>query len=176
MNLFDFLLDARDSLINYFQTPDFQKFVLWAKLFSFGISSFLIFAILILLSRSRATWWIKERIDAFGKVNLPERLERYWQKIQARLEKTDEASLKLAVIEADNFFGDILKRMGLAGKDMGERLEQISREQLKSIDEVWDAHRLRNLIVHESDVHINREQAEKAVNAYKNALKELEVF
>jgi hypothetical protein len=164
------------SLLDYWQSPEGARLFLWVKVVSLAISTLLIFAILILLLRSRAVWWIGERLDSFKKVKLPERIQRDWEKIQARLEKDDEASLKLAVIEADNLLDEILKRMGLPGKDMGERLEQMSREQLKSLDDIWDAHRLRNLIVHKSDVVILKSQGKKAVEAYEKGLRELEVI
>lgn len=176
MNPTDFLLELYYNLADYIQTPQIQKIILAAKLVSFGICLVLLFSIIILLSRSKATWWIAERIDSFKKVKLPQQIERHWQKIKNRLEKNDEANLKLAVIEADNLLDDILKRMGLEGKDMGERLEKISKEQLKSLDEIWEAHRLRNLIVHESGIHIGKDEAEKSIGAYENALKELEVL
>ena len=131
---------------------------------------------IILLSRSRATWWVAERLDSFRKPNLPERMQKDWEKINDRLEKGDEASLKLAIIEADNMLEDVLKRMGMEGKDMGERLEQLNTEQFKSYNDVLEAHRLRNLIVHQKDILITKEQAERATKAYGEGLKELEVL
>ncbi len=165
-----------DYIIDYLNSAPVQEFLFWAKLTSIGICVLLLTTIIILLSRSQATWWVAERLDSFRKVKLPERLEKNWQKIQERLEKTDEANLKLAIIEADYLLDEILKRMGLAGKDMGERLEQLGVGQLKTIDEVWEAHRLRNLIVHQPNVMVTNHQVEKAIASYEKALKELEVL
>ena len=172
----DFFLDLYDNLAAYFNSAEFGRTIFWIKLTSYGISLLLIFVIAILISRSRATWWIKERVNSFCLPSLPERMEKDWQKIKSRLEKEDEASLKLAIIEADNMLDDVLRRMDLEGKDMGERLEKLSGRQLKSINDVWASHRLRNLIVHQADATVLKNQAEKAIEAYEKALKELEVL
>ncbi|OIO47448.1 MAG: hypothetical protein AUJ32_03030 [Parcubacteria group bacterium CG1_02_40_82] len=168
--------DIYNQLADKFKFPEFGRFLLWAKLISYSISTLLIFSMIILLSRSRATWWVAERLDSFRKPNLPERMQKDWEKINDRLEKGDEASLKLAIIEADNMLEDVLKRMGMEGKDMGERLEQLNTEQFKSYNDVLEAHRLRNLIVHQKDILITKEQAERATKAYGEGLKELEVL
>jgi len=171
-----FLLDFYDKIVFYFDSAEFTRTLFWLKFGSYSVSLLFIFAISILLSRSRATWWVGERLDSFKKVKLPERIEKDWAKIKDRMEKEDEASLKLAVIEADNMLDGILKRMGLEGKDMGERLEKLNAQQLTFINDIWDAHRLRNLIVHQSDILLTKNQVEKAVGAYEEALKELEVI
>ncbi len=172
----DFLLNFYDNITSYFNSSDFVRTVFWLKLSSYLVSLVLIFAIAILISRSRATWWIGERVDSFRKSKLPERIEKDWQKIKDRLQKDDEANLKLSVIEADSMLDDVLKRMGLEGKDMGERLEKLNAQQLTSINDVWGAHRLRNLIVHQSDILLTKNQIEKSISAYEKVLKELEVI
>lgn len=173
--MFNFL-DIYDQIVAYFQSDDFQKTLLWAKLVSFGISSLLIFSIIILLTRSRAAWWVGERLDSFRKAKLPERISRDWQKIQERLEKEDEASLKLAVIEADNLIDEALRRMGLEGKDMGERLEKLTQQNLNSINDLLDAHRLRDLIVHQPNIIITKDQVQSAIKGYQVVMKELEII
>jgi len=173
---FELLFNLYQYLADYFSTPEVQRTLLWLKIFSMSISLLLIVSIIILLSRAKATWWISERLDSFRKPNLPQYYEKRWQKIQDRLEAADEANLKLAIIEADSLLDDILKRMGLAGKDMGERLEQITVQQLSSINDIWEAHRLRNIIVHQSGIRITQTEAKKAIESYEKALKELEVL
>lgn len=169
-------VDFYYNIADYFHSSDWQDVVFWAKIISFAVSTLLIVVMIILLSRSKATWWVSESIDSFRKVSLPEKMEKDWQKILDRLEKGDDANLKLAVIEADNLLDSILVRMGLEGKDMGERLEKLNKQQLNSIDDVWDAHRLRNLIVHEPNAIATKHQVERAIKCYEEALKELEVI
>jgi hypothetical protein len=170
------LIDLYDQIVAYFQSPEFRGIVFWARVISYSISTLLISSMLILLSRSRATWWVGETMDSFRKAKLPEKMKRDWEKINDRIEKNDEASLKLAIIEADGMLEDVLKRMGLEGKDMGERLEQMGSQQLKSYEGVLEAHRLRDLVVHQKDIIVTKEQVQIAVACYGEALKELEVL
>lgn len=101
-------------------------------------------------------------------------LNKSWQKILVRLSKNDEANLRLALIEADNIFDDLLKQMRLPGESMADRLKYIDSSQVSNIDEIWRAHKLRNVIVHNSDYPITRNEMEFGVGAYQRALKELE--
>ena len=101
-------------------------------------------------------------------------LNKSWQKILIRLKKNDEANLRLALIEADNIFDDLLKQMRLPGESMADRLKYIDSSQVSNIDEIWRAHKLRNVIVHNSDYPITRNEMEFGVGAYEKALKELE--
>lgn len=117
-----------------------------------------------------------ELIKAFRTPNLPKKIDKKWRKILADLESGEEAVWKLAIIEADNIFDSILKRMALPGKDMGERLSNIKPAQLKGLSQVWEAHKLRNRIVHEEGLRLGKSEAEAAVKKIEEALKELGVL
>jgi len=101
---------------------------------------------------------------------------RKWETVLAKLAKDDENSYKLAVIEADKIFDDLLKRIGYQGEDMGERLKQLTTAQAANLDEIWQAHKLRNQIVHQPDFRLTRSQAERAVEIYQRALEDLETL
>ncbi len=119
--------------------------------------------------------WFKTAGNFFMTQKFPKRqLGKSWQKIAARLTKNDEAGLRLALIEADNLFDSLLKQMQLPGESMADRLKYIDSSQVANIDEIWRAHKLRNLIVHGDDHHAPKVEIESAVQAYEKALKELE--
>jgi len=100
-------------------------------------------------------------------------LNASWQKVLSRLNKNDEASLHMALIEADNIFDDLLKLMGLPGESMADRLKYLNPAQVSNIEEIWQAHKLRNQLVHGSEYPIARSEIEFGVRAYEKALKEL---
>ncbi len=100
-------------------------------------------------------------------------LNASWQKILSRLKQSDEANLHMALIEADNIFDDLLKLMGLPGESMADRLKYLNSAQVSNIEEIWQAHKLRNQIVHGSEYPIARSEIEFGVRAYEKALKEL---
>jgi len=96
------------------------------------------------------------------------------EKIKKRLEKGDESNLKLAIIEADEIVNNILERKGYKGKDMGEKLKQISPSQIANINELRKVHRFRNKIVHSFDAKINKEEAKRAIEIYQKVIQDLQ--
>ncbi len=66
--------------------------------------------------------------------------------------------------------------MGFTGASIGERLEKIKKEQLPSFDEILEAHKTRNNIVHDPDYRLSLDQAKKTLDIHEKALTELEVL
>ncbi len=96
-----------------------------------------------------------------------------WQNIVIQVNSYNEPAWKLAVIEADKYVDDALKRNGFNGETMGERLMLIKPGDLINLQELWDAHKLRNLLVHDANFQLKHSQALAAVNAFEAILKEL---
>ena len=83
---------------------------------------------------------------------------------------------KLAIIEADIILDDILKQKGYAGNSLGERLKSISPSQLESLQDAWEAHKVRNRIAHEgSDFILTQRLAQETVNRYQRVFAEFGV-
>jgi len=99
-----------------------------------------------------------------------------WKEVLEHLGSLREAEWKFAVIEADNILEEILNSAGFPGETLGEKLKQIDRNQLASIDEIWEAHKLRNVIVHDPDYKIRYNDARVAIGQYEKALRELGVL
>lgn len=145
------------------------------------ICAFFIFWIVVWLNRANAFWKIKQWWHSFFSPKiLPSvsqiNLEKEWQSIRNRVEKGDEANVKLAVIEADKLFDDLLIKIGYIGKDMGDRLMQITPAQMPNINDIWHAHKTRNNIVHTPNFHLAHAQAREVINIFERALTELEVI
>ncbi len=124
------------------------------------------------------TGWLSTRVDRVEDVviraNMPRRRSiRAWQKIQKHFFAGDENRLKMAVIEADSILDEVLKLAGFRGENLGERLKKINESQLPNIEELWEAHKLRNKLVHESDFHLTRDIAEKALTVYEQTFRDL---
>ncbi len=119
--------------------------------------------------------WLRTTGNFLLTTAFPKRhLNKSWQKILLRLDKNDEANLRLALIEADNLFDDLLKQIRLPGESMADRLKYLDSSQISNIDEIWRAHKLRNQIVHNPEYSITKNEIEFGVKAYEKALKELD--
>ena len=96
-----------------------------------------------------------------------------WAEISRHIDSTNEGEWKFAVIEADKLVDDVLKSGGFAGESMGERLMNIDKSQLVSLDGLWDAHKTRNRLVHDSNYFLRYAEAKRAVRLYEETLREL---
>ncbi|QQS18460.1 hypothetical protein IPL68_07835 [Candidatus Saccharibacteria bacterium] len=96
--------------------------------------------------------------------------EQKWKELQKLLK--DTATWPLAIIDADKLLDKALKDRRFKGKTMGERLVAAQRE-IKYNDEVWFGHKLRNKLVHESDIKLRERDVKDALLGIKSALKDL---
>lgn len=96
--------------------------------------------------------------------------EQHWKTLQGLLK--DKSTWPLAVIDADKLLDDALKRSHYKGKSMGERLVSAQRD-LSDNDGVWFGHKLRNRLVHESNVKLTEKVVKEALLGIRAALKDL---
>ncbi len=102
-------------------------------------------------------------------------LANRWQEIMQHIESIREGEWKFAVIEADKLVDDQLKNL-FPGETMGERLMNIDKTSLLSIDGLWEAHKVRNRLAHESNYFLRHAEAVRAIRLYEQTLKELGVL
>lgn len=84
--------------------------------------------------------------------------------------------MKLAIIEADKIADDTLKRFGLQGEHMADRLQQVRPDEIRSLNDLWASHRLRNELVHTPGFTASPEEFKKAIAGYEAFLKEVKVL
>lgn len=98
---------------------------------------------------------------------------RPWQAVMKNIDSSHPSDWNLAVIQGDAILDGVLKGMGLSGETMGERLKQLDRAKLASLDGLWEAHKIRNRIAHETDRTLAYEEARRAVLLFGESLREL---
>lgn len=104
------------------------------------------------------------------------RVAKKWEKIKDRLELPPESEHKLAIIEADDLLNEIFRRMGYQGETLGERLQHLTSAQVPDLEQVKEAHKIRNNIVHDPDYQLYLDQARKAVEVYEKVLRDLQAI
>lgn len=97
-----------------------------------------------------------------------------WEEIIRHARSDREAEWKLAVIEADKLVDDLLKLAGYQGETMGERLMSVEPGQFQNLNGLWEAHKIRNKLVHETGYFLRHAEAQRALQMYERALKELQ--
>ena len=101
---------------------------------------------------------------------------KHWTAIVKKANTGRTENLRSAVVEADALTDLFLRQSGYAGETMADRLMQISKDSIKSLDRLWDAHRLRNEIAHTPGFVVTSKDAEKALLAFRDFLKEMRAF
>ncbi|MBU2028725.1 hypothetical protein KJ761_02420 [Patescibacteria group bacterium] len=99
-----------------------------------------------------------------------------WEAIKKRLENQEEKEFKIAIIEADGMIGDLVKRMGYQGENLGEIFKNIPEAQVESIAKVKKAHDIKNRIIHDESFPVSLELAREILGYFEEFLDEFEVF
>lgn len=92
--------------------------------------------------------------------------------IEQQFKKDEPSSYHLAVLNADKLVDQALQELGVKGQTMGERMKN-SADRFSNRNGIWTAHKLRNVIAHETDAHVSYESAKQALHNFRQALKDL---
>lgn len=146
----------------------------WFELVSLVISGILAWLIIFLVAKTSIIGEEKEYFfDILGKAKLSKRRTvKAWKQILGRFNKGDEANMKLAIIESDKVLDELLKLSGYKGETMADRLKTLTPAQMPNIEEIWQAHKIRNRIVHEPNFKLDRGEAWMCVEIYKKSFQE----
>lgn len=161
-------------------TIDIQNFVIDFQTF------FIIKIVIAVLSAGIAVWLIvlSNRLADLNRqitetVNVPPAepalggpLQNRWGEILKHLDSVHEGEWKYSVIEADKLVDDQLK-LYFAGETMGERMMGLDKTKLLTIDGLWEAHKIRNQLAHDTNYFLRHAEAVRAVKLYEQTLQEL---
>ncbi len=68
---------------------------------------------------------------------------------------------------------DMLDKMGHHGATLGDKLKGIEASDFDSLQDAWEAHKVRNAVAHEgSDLALNKPEAERVIKLFKKAFDE----
>lgn len=171
------------NLIGFLQTSPFALKVYYFLKIIFIVYSFALLLAIILIVASakpkKAASEVKAGIESIIGQEKGEGRKitaNGWQEIAKLAQAGQESSWRLAVIEADKFFDEVLRRLGYSGETFNERLAQVHPSEIENINDVWNAHRIRNSLSHDVNFRLSEGEAKKAVAAYEKAMKDLDVI
>lgn len=101
-------------------------------------------------------------------------IDKQWRDIQTMIGLGGTSHFGQAVVAADRLLDYVLKESGYRGETMGERLKSAASDMSPSVySDTWQAHKLRNQLVHEVDGEAMSWQAKEAIKQYEQALRDL---
>jgi hypothetical protein len=96
-----------------------------------------------------------------------------WEHVLTHAASDDEELWRLAIIEADVMLDEMLQVMGYTQDSLGEKLRSADTSSLKTLDQAWSAHKLRNTIAHEgSSYNLSRREVDVAIDNYRQVFNE----
>lgn len=99
-------------------------------------------------------------------------LSHRWENVVRHIESPNENDWKQAILEADMILDEILTSMGYKGESIGEKLKRVVPGDFHSIQDAWEAHKVRNQIAHEPNFKLSQHDALAAVNLYRKVFEE----
>jgi hypothetical protein len=97
-----------------------------------------------------------------------------WEKIIGYLNSENQADWKLAILEADTILDSLVQKMGYRGENLGERLKQVESSDFLTLNDAWEAHKIRNAIAHEAGYDLSHREAKRVLKLFENVFKEFE--
>ena len=180
-NLSDFHIGSfdLDMLFGYFSGP--AAIGIFSNLKILGGFLSLVLLILFITNFIRTNKFLRARANLLKTIVPPETarespLGSKWDEIQRHLNSIKEAEWKFAVIEADNLVDSVLKAGGYPGDTMGDRLKNMDKSQIVTLDGLCEAHKIRNRLAHDVTYFLRYGEAKRAIQLYEKTLKELGVL
>jgi len=96
-----------------------------------------------------------------------------WENATKHISSDNPNDWKQAIIEADIILDDLLSKLGYYGDSIGDKLKKVASGDMKSLNEAWEAHKVRNQIAHEgSTFTINHHEAKNVISMYRKVFEE----
>ncbi len=109
-----------------------------------------------------------ERLPESGDVVMAHR----WENVVKHIDSPNQNDWKQAILEADMILDELLSKMGYRGESVGEKLKRVEPGDFKTLQDAWEAHKVRNRIAHEVGFTLNKIEAQEAYHLYKKVFDE----
>lgn len=100
-------------------------------------------------------------------------LSQRWEKVKNHIESENENDWRQAIMEADIMLAELLTKMGYKGEGIGEQLKRVEKSDFNTLDEAWEAHKVRNRIAHDGSGYVlSKAEAKRTVDLYRKVFDE----
>ena len=150
------------------------SFILFFTIFSNILSSVLLMGIIYAVIRiNEITREIHERLNIASRGVVEPDIPREWQRIIDHITSDNPSDWRLAILEADIVLDEVLAGVGFVGDTLGDKLKQAEKGDFKTIENAWEAHKIRNAIAHEgADFTLTQREARRIIDLYQSVFEE----
>ncbi|MEI6420194.1 MAG: hypothetical protein WCO30_01045 [bacterium] len=101
------------------------------------------------------------------------KMKTRWELVVKHVESENPGDWRMAIMEADIMLDEMLDRQGYHGESIGDKLKQVEKSDFNSIDQAWEAHKVRNQIAHEgSDFILTQRRAKEVIFMFEKVFRE----
>jgi uncharacterized membrane protein len=97
---------------------------------------------------------------------------RRWSKVESLINSHNVNDWKQAIIEADIILDEMLDKMGYKGDTIAEKLKQVEESDFLTLNQAWEAHKIRNKIAHKAEYVLTKSDADRAIGLFKQVFQE----
>jgi len=100
-----------------------------------------------------------------------------WERVIEHINSTNAAEWRLAIIEADVMLEELLRVQNYHGDSIGEMLKSVEPSDMLTLDNAWEAHKVRNQIAHEgAEFELTERDARRVITLYESVFKEFNII
>ncbi len=100
-----------------------------------------------------------------------------WETIVRHSESLNENDWRQAIIEADIILGDLLEKMSLHGETIGDKLKSVEPSDFSTLNNAWEAHKIRNNIAHEGMSYLlSHREVKRVIGLYRSVFDEFRII
>ncbi|MEX2014073.1 MAG: hypothetical protein WD896_01825 [Parcubacteria group bacterium] len=100
-----------------------------------------------------------------------------WEKVMAYANSTNSSDWKLAIIEADVILEELMRTLGYRGESLGEMLKSVDKSDFLTIEDAWEAHKVRNSIAHSGGTfQLSDRETRRVIALFEKVFKEFQVI
>jgi ABC-type nickel/cobalt efflux system permease component RcnA len=96
-----------------------------------------------------------------------------WQEAVHHADSDNPNDWRLAIIEADIMLEKMLDSIGLPGMTVGDKLKSASPHSFRTLEDAWQAHKIRNQIAHKgTDFVLTKRLTKETIERYRHVFEE----
>ena len=100
-----------------------------------------------------------------------EHVNQQWLAIAAHFASQNQNDWRVAIIDADSMLDELVTNLGYTGMGLGEKLNQINPNNFPTKQSAWEAHKVRNMIAHQSDYNLTERQKDVTRKNYETVFR-----
>ena len=104
------------------------------------------------------------------------KLQKNWERILGLMESGDSRNWKIAILEVAQMLDEVLKTVRYPGDTLGDKLNGMVEVQLRNLEQVKEANKIKNRIVQDDGFEISKEEARRIIDIFADSLRFFEVI